>query len=83
MPRVRKLKPGAKSRVVNKAPIPQIFVVGRYQGDGFALLVGDEAEKPLHGHRCYTGGWTREDLEDIIEIIQEALDGEFGEPYRA
>ena len=78
MPRVRKLAPGEKSRVVNKAPIPQTFTVGPYETDGFAIMVGE-----VEGHRCYTGAWTREDLEDIIEMIQEALDGEFGEPYRA
>ncbi len=78
MPRVRKLAPGEKSRVVNKAPIPQTFTVGPYETDGFAIMVGE-----VDGHRCYTGDWTRKDLEDIIEMIQEALDGEFGEPYRA
>ncbi len=82
MPRVRKLAPGAKSRVVNKAPIPQTFTVGPYEIDGFAILVGD-AKDAEDNKRCYTGGWTREDLEDIIEMIQEALDGEFGEPYHA
>ena len=80
MPRVRKLAPGAKSRVINDAPIPQIFVIGRYETDRFAIMVGD-AESGVDRGRCYTGAWTRQDLEDIIEMLHEALDGEFTEPY--
>ena len=77
MPRVRGLAPGYKSRVINDAPIPQNFTVGRYEGDGFAIMVGDAENGPDRGRRCYTGGWTREDIEDIIEILQEALGGKF------
>lgn len=77
MPRVRGLPPGYKSRVINKAPIPQNFTVGRYEGDGFAIMVGDAENGPDRGRRCYTGGWTREDIEDIIEMLQEALGGKF------
>ncbi len=76
MPRVRGLAPGYKSRVVNDAPIPQTFTVGPYETDQFALLVGDDEDEP-YSHRCYTGGWTRQDIEDIIEMLQEALGGKF------
>ncbi len=75
MPRVRGLAPGEKSRVVNDAPIPQTFTVGPYETDKFAILVGDAKARILG--RCYTGGWTREDIEDIIEMLQEALGGKF------
>ena len=76
MPRVRKLAPGYKSRVVNDAPIPQTFTIGPYKSDGFAILIGDEYDRE-GSHHCYTGGWTRQDLEDIIEMIQEPLGGKF------
>ncbi len=70
------MAPGYKSRVVNDAPIPQTFTIGPYESDGFAILIGDEYTGE-GSHRCYTGGWTRQDLKDIIEMIQEALNGKF------
>ena len=76
MPRVRGQAPGAKSRVINNAPIPQVFVMGRYETDKFAIMVGDADNGPDTG-RCYTGGWTRQDIEDIIEMLHEALGGKF------
>ncbi len=78
MPRVRKLDPGVKSRVVNHGVIPQVFTIGPYETHKFAILVGDEEDRE-DGQRCYTGAWTRQDLRDIISVIREALNGKFTE----